>query len=109
MSKEAKEIRPQLTSGSRKNNRARVNPLNHNISQNAHLHPLNWTANPATTGARAGEAPADSPYRPMAYGILCGKKTSWMEAPKSKSALPHVRLTKAFTSSGERRTPHEPS
>ena len=39
-------IAPQRTSGRRKNRKTRLKPLNHNISQKAHLHVLAFTAKP---------------------------------------------------------------
>jgi len=56
----------RLTSGNVKITTINVNPLNINISQNAHLHPFAITANPATIGAIAGAEPADKPYKPIA-------------------------------------------
>ena len=49
-----------------KASKARLNPDNHNMIQNAHLHPLATTAYPEITGASAGPEAAARPYRPMA-------------------------------------------
>jgi len=51
----------RLTSGMVNASKARLNPDNHNMIQNAHLHPLATTAYPEMTGASAGPEAAARP------------------------------------------------
>lgn len=71
----------RLTSGIVKLNMARANPVIHNISQKAHLHPLATTAKPATIGPKVGPAAQAKSYKPMEYVIFFCEKISNNDAP----------------------------
>jgi hypothetical protein len=60
-----RQSRMGLTSGIVKLSTINANPVIHNISQKAHLHPFASTANPATIGPRVGPAAHAKSYNPI--------------------------------------------
>lgn len=60
-----KEEEERPTSGIVKLSTIKANPVIHNISQKAHLHPFATTANPATIGPKVGPAAHARSYNPI--------------------------------------------